>query len=92
VLGPFTTRKINMANIVSECIILPWSNQHDQSVRIFSRCYSFFHHLAQRLGENVRNLLICVFVLGLHCSLVYHVLDQVLQEYFEATQLHDLRH
>jgi hypothetical protein len=38
--GPLTTRKISMANHVSECIILPWSNQHDQSGRMYARCYS----------------------------------------------------
>jgi hypothetical protein len=38
--GPFTTSQISMANPVSECIILPWSNQHDQSGRMSARCYS----------------------------------------------------
>jgi hypothetical protein len=34
-------------------------------------------HLRQRFGENVCNLLICGYVLELHCSLLYHVSDEV---------------
>jgi hypothetical protein len=32
----------------------------------------------QRLGENVCNLLICGYVLELHCSLLQHVSDEVI--------------
>jgi len=32
----------------------------------------------QRLGENVRNLLICGYALELYCSLLYHVSDEVI--------------
>jgi hypothetical protein len=38
--GPFTTSQISMANPVSECIILPWSNRHDQYGRMSSQRYS----------------------------------------------------
>ena len=34
-------------------------------------------HLRQRLGENVCYLLICGYVLELHCSLLNHVSDEV---------------
>ena len=37
-------------------------------------------------------LLICGYVLELHCYLLHHVLDEVLPEAFEATLLYDLRH
>jgi hypothetical protein len=39
--GPFTTSEISMANPMSECIILPWSNQHYQSGIMSTQCYSF---------------------------------------------------
>jgi len=34
--------------------------------------------LRQRLGENVCNLLIYGYVLELHCSLLYHVSDEMI--------------
>jgi hypothetical protein len=46
----------------------------------------------QRLGENVCYLLICGYVLKLHRFLLHHVSDEVLQEAFKATLLHDLRY
>jgi hypothetical protein len=61
--------------------------------------------LRQRLGENVRNMFICGYVLKFYCSLLYHVSDEmifdlnvlrpdqiVMQEASEAIMLHDLRH
>jgi hypothetical protein len=35
--GSFSTSQINMAPL-SEYIILPWSNQHDQYGRMYAQC------------------------------------------------------
>ena len=35
-------------------------------------------HSRQRLGENVRNLLISRYIMELHCSLLHHVSDEVI--------------
>jgi hypothetical protein len=44
--------------------------------KLVSKVYKLFPK--QRLGENAHNLLICGYVLELYCSLLYHVLDEVI--------------
>jgi hypothetical protein len=44
--------------------------------KLVSEVYKLYPR--QRLGENVRNLLICGYVLEIYCSFLHHVLDEVI--------------